>query len=92
MSSVLSCSCVLSMDRFKKSDYKSSSSRGSQEDGSCETPGRKDSPKRPIVVTSSSGSGVSKKKVGSIEDLKAHVVQKRDNKLVQSGDTSSAKK
>jgi hypothetical protein len=78
------------MDKLKKSDYKSSSSRGSQEDGSCETPGRKDSPKRPIAMTNSSG--VAKTKVGSINDLKAHVVQKRDNRLTQSGDTSSAKK
>lgn len=87
--SVLCCVNALGMDRLKKSDYKSSSSRGSQEDG-CETPGRKDSPKRPTAMTSSSGSP--KTKVGSITDLKAHVVQKRDNRLTQSGETSSQKK
>jgi len=88
MGSMLFYACALGMDRLKKSDYKSSSSRGSQEDG-CETPGRKDSPKRPTAMTSSGGA---KTKVGSISDLKNHVVQKRDNKLTQSGETSSQKK
>ena len=100
MSGMLCCAYSLSMDRFKKSDYKMSSSRGSQEDGSCETPGRKNSPqaspgglqakKKPDAMSGSGGAP--KKTISSLQELKEHHAALRQfDKSTQSGETSSAR-
>ena len=95
---IISCVCLVpmidAMHRLTTPGRKNSASQ-SQDDSSCETPGRNspqskrsDFSEKPISMTSSSG--IAKIKVNSVQELRAQV--QKTNQLNQSGETSSSQK
>lgn len=96
-SGVLCCASIVAMDKFRKSDPKTSLSKTSREDG-YNSPGRSDSPKKAVTLQDQSSSGsrdkssLDKTRVGSVGELKNRIAQKRENRLTQSEETSSQKK